>query len=96
MVRLPKYLKAANDQPCIACGVNDGTTVFAHYSGLYAGRLGKGTGIKAHDVCGADLCHKCHAEMDSYAKGNTDERAAQFMLYCLLTLVRRIEHGVLK
>ena len=42
-------------EACVSCGRQDGTTVFCHYSGIGAGRLGKGKGIKCHDYAGAYL-----------------------------------------
>ena len=56
--RSPKLLRAARDQTCTLCFVNDGTVVAAH------GPFEKGIGMKAPDCCIAFLCHKCHAEVD--------------------------------
>ncbi len=91
-----RYTDAAKGQPCIKCGRQDGTVVAAHYSGLYASRLGKGGAVKAHDHCTAHLCGVCHSYMDSYAEGNTDGRAVEFLLLILETQTRCIQEGVWK
>lgn len=88
--------KAAKGQSCVRCGANDGTVVFAHYSGGYSLRLGNGMGTKSNDLCGADLCYACHTEFDQYAAGNTPERDAEFMFCILQTLIRREQQGVIK
>lgn len=97
-IELPKYLAAARGQPCIrpSCGQDNGTTVPAHYSGLYANLLGKGKGIKADDLFVADLCDQCHYYFDNYTGGNDDSRAAEFMLCILLTIRRRWISGAIK
>ena len=91
--RSRKYLDLAEGQACVKCGINDGTVVSAHYSGLYGHRLGRGGSMKAHDFCSAHLCGKCHREFDSYAAGNDDARAAEFMLLILETLARNLRNG---
>lgn len=93
--RSRKYLDLAEGQSCIRCGAHDGTVVSAHYCGRYQHRLGRGAGQKAHDFCSAHLCGRCHTEFDTYAAGNDDARAAEFMLLILETLARNIRRGVL-
>ena len=95
-IRAPKLLAAAEGQPCIRCGRQDGTVVAAHYSGVGSHRLGKGMGCKGHDLFHADFCAACHAEMDGYQDGNGDGRAMEFLLLCAETLVRRYREGLLK
>lgn len=94
-VRSRTYLDGSRDQPCVRCGRNDGTVVPAHYCGIYQSRLGKGTGIKASDLCVADLCHRCHADFDGYKHGNDSERAAEFLVLIIETQHRRWERGLL-
>lgn len=91
-----RYTDAANGQPCIRCGKQDGTVVAAHYSGLYASRLGKGGAVKAHDHCVAHLCGECHQYFDAYRDGNTDGRAVEFLLLILETQARMIQQGAMK
>ena len=61
MYRNEKLKKSARDAPCVSCGIDNGTTVWAHSNEL---KHGKGTGIKAHDIFGAYLCYKCHSDFD--------------------------------
>ncbi len=91
-----KLLDAARGQSCVLCGADDGTVVAAHYSGLYSNALGKGMGQKAWDFCSAHLCHRCHTDLDSYAAGNSEERAVRFMVAILKTQKRLFDAGVLK
>ena len=96
-IELPKYLAAAKGQSCVrpACGKNNGTTISAHYSGKYSNLLGKGRGIKCHDIFVADLCVDCHSYFDQYESGNDDARAAEFMICVHLTILRRWQMGVI-
>ena len=100
MIRSKKLLAAAKDQACVNCGVRDGTIVAAHYTGLRASQLGKGTGHKPHDLAIADLCHKCHYAFDVAGGGSTFEakidKSEQFLFNIIKTLIRRIDQGVIK
>lgn len=91
--RNKKYRAGAKGQCCIRCGGQDETIVLAHYQGIGAIRLGKGRGIKPHDFAGADLCQECHNWFDSYEAENSDSRAMEFLLLCMLTIERRINDG---
>ncbi len=86
-LKLPKYLAVvAKYAPnCVACGATEGVQN-AHYSGLYSEKLGNGMGSKSHDYCVARLCRPCHQAMDSYANGNSAERAYQFVTHIWVTL----------
>lgn len=64
MFRHPTLLASAKDKPCSNCGRNDGTVVAAHSNDL---SHGKGSGLKAHDVFHARLCHGCHDFVDGRA-----------------------------
>ena len=68
--QVKKLLDAAKDQSCVNCGVRDGTVVAAHYTGLRA-NLRARAGHKPHDLCVADLCHKCHYQFDVGGGGAT-------------------------
>lgn len=45
-IRAPNLLANAKGKPCMKCGRNDGTVVAAHYCGLGAHRLGRGSKVK--------------------------------------------------
>lgn len=97
---MSKLTKAANGQSCVRCGADDGTIVLCHYSGPYQHKLGKGRGIKGADIAAADLCSKCHAFFDEYrsevSEGWKVARSEEFLAACLLTVIRRIQQGILK
>ena len=90
-----KILDFARDQPCVICG-SEGTTVAAHYSGLYSSMLGKAMGQKAGDHCVAYLCDMHHREFDLYNGGNVESRAIEFMLAIFETQRRWLSAGVVK
>lgn len=104
IVRSKPMLDAARDQACVSCGARDGTVVAAHYTGLRAHLLGKGTGHKPHDLFVADLCRKCHEAFDRHAKkpeGKTAfdakiDLSEQFMYLIMKTLLRRVDQEVIK
>jgi hypothetical protein len=60
--RNKKLTKSAKHESCVSCGANDSTIVWAHSNSQ---KHGKGMGMKAHDLFGAYLCHKCHTNYDS-------------------------------
>lgn len=60
--RNKKLTQSAKNESCVSCGADDGTIVWAHSNSQ---RHGKGMGMKAHDLFGAYLCHRCHTEYDS-------------------------------
>jgi len=93
--RSRKLLNYAKEYPCIRCGCDNGTVVGAHYSGRYSQILGKGAGVKAHDLV-AFLCSSCHAHFDSYADGNDDYRAAEFLLLIVRQIAKLFIDGRLK
>lgn len=103
-IRSKKILAAAKGQSCVNCGAADGTVVAAHYTGLRAHALGKGTGHKPHDLCIADLCHRCHAAFDQHEKKSDAKDdfmkkvdvSEQFLFLVIKTLLRRVDDGVVK
>jgi hypothetical protein len=102
-IRSKKLLAAARGQSCINCGVNDGTVVAAHYSGMRQHSFGKGRGIKGHDLCVADLCMKCHSAFDNYEVSDLDnkymrdiDQSEQFLYLVIKTLIRRVNDEVIK
>lgn len=86
-LELPKYLDTVRNHVthCVKCGTTEKLEV-AHYSGLYADRLGKGMGSKCHDYAVARLCRDCHTKLDSYAEGNDEQRAMDFIWYIYQTM----------
>ena len=72
--------------------------------------FGKGTGHKPHDICVADLCHKCHKAFDLYKISPLDESISnvgdpyakkidiseQFLFLIIQTIIRRIDQGLIK
>lgn len=58
--RNKKILEAARGEDCTICGINDGTTVFAHFDKGYAG---KGIAQKADDCAGVFACAACHSAL---------------------------------
>jgi hypothetical protein len=59
--RSKKLTQSAKHESCVACGADDGTICWAHSNEQMHG---KGMGIKAHDLFGAFLCHRCHTKYD--------------------------------
>jgi hypothetical protein len=55
-------LKAAEDEACTICDIQDGTVVFAHFNESWAG---KGYGQKADDCAGMFLCLYHHHQYDN-------------------------------
>jgi hypothetical protein len=66
--RSKKLTQSAKHESCVSCGADDGTIVWAHSNEQ---KHGKGMGIKAHDLFGAYLCHKCHHGYDNQAWNNS-------------------------
>lgn len=99
---MSKLREAAKGQSCVRCGATDDTVVLAHYSGEWQHRFGKGMGIKGHDIAGADLCAGCHKFFDEYesqsgaSEGWRTARSDEFLAACMLTVIRRIQQGIIK
>jgi hypothetical protein len=99
---MSKLTDAARDQACVRCNAEDGTIVSCHYSGPWQHRFGKGRNIKGNDLVAADLCSGCHAYFDEYQGVPVgDELAAikrsdEFQACCLLTVIRRLQQGVIR
>ena len=101
IIRSKKITQAAKGRSCVCCGVEDGTIVRAHYSGMRQHQYGKGRGIKGHDCVAADLCIRCHGKFDKYEMGNGEtselraiDQSEQFLHFCVMTVVRDIDEGV--
>jgi hypothetical protein len=68
--RSKKHLMNVADLPCQNCYI-EGQTQAAHSNWA---EHGKGRGIKASDEYTAALCQTCHAELDSGAGLNKEQR----------------------
>jgi hypothetical protein len=93
-----KLTNAAKGQSCIKCGAPD--AYFCHLNGPRQHSYGKAKGIKGHDLIGADFCYKCDQE---FTEGsmlpkwiNKWERSEEFLHWCMLTILRRVEQGIIK
>jgi hypothetical protein len=94
---MSKLRKAAEGQSCVRCGATE-TVVLCHYTGYRRHAYGGGLGIKVHDLIGAHLCFGCHRVMDTDGrlKDGQIDHSEEFQHYCLLTLLRLAEQGVIK
>jgi hypothetical protein len=97
-LRNKAHTRDAQHYPCIRCG-REGETRACHYCGYYAHRLGKGRGVKCHDLAVADFCQGCddlfsEANYPAWEGGSKNaERTAEFLFFILLTIIRRAESG---
>lgn len=73
--RSKKIKDSAKNEACVSCGIDDGTVVWAHSNEQ---KHGKGIGIKAHDLFGCFICHKCHFLYDSSTSMNKFDKQAWF------------------
>ncbi len=96
-------LASARGQACICCGVQDGTIVAAHYQGFRSSSLGKGIGIKPHNLFIAHLCRRCHEEQDGYKNSHFDdpwmkkiEGSETALYYIVKTWERLFNQGKIK
>jgi len=93
MIRSKKMRDGARGQTCTMripgiCNHDPETVVFAHSDYFMHG---KATGLKGHDIFGADMCSSCH---EAYHKNNFD-LGLDFMKAMSETLLRRIKQGIL-
>ena len=91
-VRSRRLLNMAKDQPCVACGAQDGTIVAAHSNLL---EHGKGAGHKAHDCMSAWLCHRCHSEYDQGKSMTKDEKREFILTMICRTNIRLWQLGLI-
>ena len=87
--RSKKLTQSAKHESCVSCGADDSTIVWAHSNEQ---RHGKGMGIKAHDLFGAYLCHKCHT---AYDQGKVLHRLAWFREQWEKSMIIACEKGYL-
>ncbi len=91
---------ARSGHRCIRCKARDGTVCGRHYNGQRQHLYGKGRGIKCHPFLVADFCNACDREFLEGAIPKNDyelrtERSEEFQHWCLMTLIRREENGVI-
>lgn len=91
---------ARSGHACIRCKIQDGTVCGRHYNGIRQHLYGKGRGIKGHPFMVADLCNLCDAyfQEGSVPKMNVEavtDYSEEFQHYCILSLIRREQNGVL-
>jgi hypothetical protein len=93
-----KLTKSSQGQTCIKCGAPNAYA--CHYNGPRQHSLGKGRGIKCHDLATAELCYKCDQE---YLEGSTNPRwpdkwyrSEEFLFWVVKTNIRRYEQGRLR
>jgi hypothetical protein len=93
-IRLPKFLAAAKDAPCMGCMTNDGTVVAAHspYRHLHGG----GMGMKCDDIFVAYLCRRCHDYVDGREQRGDEDPRSLWRRAHDLTLQYAFRNGVLR
>lgn len=86
---------------CIRCHRQDGTVCGRHLNGLRQHSLGKGRSVKCHPFAVADFCNACDLEFCEGSVPKADwaayvEKSEEFLYFCLLTIIRRAEMGVVR
>ena len=92
-IRSKAIRNAANGEACTICGLNNGTTVFAHFNESWAG---KGIGIKADDLAGMFLCNIHHDIYDGRAISVPPMLDSHVLRAYYRTIRRLFEKGVIK
>lgn len=91
--RSKKLTQSAKHESCVSCGADDGTVVWAHSNEQFHG---KGMGIKAHDLFGAYLCHRCHNQYDVVAiEAARIDKKSWFREMWERSMIRACEKGYL-
>jgi len=78
------------DLPCQNCYIEDQTQAAHSNQAIH----GKGRGIKASDEYTAALCQTCHAELDSGARLNKEQRRDLWQMAYQRTVNRLIEKNL--
>ena len=89
MHRSEKWLRAVASLPCVLCK-REGESQAAHVN------MGKGMGIKTHDVWTASLCQACHSRIDQGKDMSRADRRALLDSAVMLTLVELAKEGLVK
>jgi hypothetical protein len=85
-----KHLINVANLPCQNCYI-EGQTQAAHSNQAVHG---KGRGIKASDEYTAALCQTCHAELDSGARLNKEQRRELWQMAYQKTVNKLIENNL--
>ena len=78
--------------PCVACGLDDETTVAHHLKHRHAPHGGGGVGLKANDFLTMPLCYTCHTKAHSGDADVLDWQAD----FIFKTLDKAFRHGILE
>ena len=78
--------------PCVACGLDDETTVAHHLKHRHAPHSGGGVGLKANDFLTMPLCYTCHTKAHSGDADVLDWQAD----FIFKTLDKAFRHGILE
>lgn len=89
------------DLKCVRCNRVTGNVCGRHLTGFRQHMLGKGKGVKCHDIAMAQLCNDCDAELSEGQVDKNDwdsrvEHSEEFLFYCMLTLVERVRDETIK
>ena len=78
--------------PCVACGLDDETTVAHHLKHRHAPHGGGGVGLKANDFLTMPLCYTCHTKAHSGDADALDWQAD----FIFKTLDKAFRYGILE
>lgn len=81
--------QSARGEPCVGCGSEDGTVVWAHSNEM---EHGKGKSIKAHDLLGNYLCFRCHTWYDTGPASRQEKR--EFFRQCYPRTMTRVAEKI--
>ncbi len=93
---------ARSGHPCIRCGrQGEGLVYGRHYNGQRSHHYGKGMGTKCHPFLVADFCDICDKDFQEGSIDKNDDvgkdiYSEEFQHYCLMSLIRRAENGVIR
>lgn len=93
---MSKITRKADGKTCIRCGKGMGTVRACHYNGPRQHALGKGRGVKAHDLATAEFCDDCDRDFTEGTLHRWDtkwDRSEEFLYWVTLTNIRRYESG---
>ena len=100
-----KIMADARNNPCIRCGSEEGV-YGRHYNGQRQHHFGKGRGRKGHGMMVADFCAACdrffqegsipkHDRFPAADDAARDKYSEDFMFWCVMSQIRRVDNGVI-
>lgn len=92
MYRNNKLRDSARNEACVACGADNGTTVWCHADSQ---KYGKGYGLKSHDLFGFFGCDRCHDFYGSSKGMERQERDEWFIEQFIKSMIIACEKGYL-